>query len=63
MNRILDHSLIKGVLRRAAIDPNQFSVLLDLFGRVDAKVLLETERDRLEAHIVRGQVTGTPLET
>jgi hypothetical protein len=39
------------------------AVLLDLFGRVDAKVLLETERDRLEAHIVRGQVTGTPLET
>ena len=32
--------------------------LLDLFGRVDAKALLETELGRLGARIVREQVGG-----
>ena len=32
--------------------------LLDLFGRFDAKTLLETERSRLEARLVREQVGG-----
>ena len=32
--------------------------LLDLFGRVDAKLLLESERGRLEARLIRQQVSG-----
>jgi len=32
--------------------------LLDLFGRLDAKDLLETDRDVLRARIVTEQVTG-----
>ena len=32
--------------------------LLDLFGRFDAKTLLETERSRLEAWFIREQVGG-----
>ena len=32
--------------------------LLDIFGRVDAKTLLETERERLETRLVREQVGG-----
>jgi hypothetical protein len=32
--------------------------LLDLFGRVDAQTMLETERARVMAGIVRGQVGG-----
>jgi hypothetical protein len=32
--------------------------LLDIFGRVDAKDLLETERERLQSRIVREQVGG-----
>ena len=32
--------------------------LLDIFGRVDAKSLLETERGRLETRLVREQVGG-----
>ena len=32
--------------------------LLDLFGRFDAKTLLETERSRLEAWLIREQVGG-----
>jgi hypothetical protein len=34
--------------------------ILDLFGRIDAKDLLETERTRLAARIVREQVGGEP---
>src|SRR5207249_8597222 len=34
------------------------AVLLDLFGRVDAKALLETEQERLQARLFREQVTG-----
>ena len=34
--------------------------LLDLFGRVDAKALLETERAKLEDRLVREQVGGEP---
>jgi hypothetical protein len=37
--------------------------LLDLFGRVDAKTLLETERDRVLARVVRGQVGGEETRT
>jgi hypothetical protein len=32
--------------------------LLDLFGRLDAKTLLETERGRVLAKVVREQVGG-----
>ncbi len=32
--------------------------LLDLFGRVDAKAVLETDRGRVMARVVRGQVSG-----
>ena len=32
--------------------------LLDIFGRVEAKDLLETERERLEARIIKEQVDG-----
>jgi hypothetical protein len=32
--------------------------LLDIFGRVDAKTLLETERARLEEHVMTEQVAG-----
>jgi len=39
------------------------AVLLDLFGRVDAKTLLETERRQLEADLVRAQVTGEQIRT
>ena len=34
------------------------AALLDIFGRVDAKMLLETERDRVASRIVREQVGG-----
>jgi len=34
------------------------SLLIDIFGRFDAKRLLETERERLEARFVREQVGG-----
>jgi hypothetical protein len=36
-------------------------VLLDLFGRVNAKAILETERERLFDQVVRGQVGGEQL--
>jgi hypothetical protein len=36
------------------------ALLLDLFGRIDAKTLLETERGRTEARLVREQVGGEP---
>ena len=39
------------------------AVLIDLFGRVDAKTLLETERRHLEADLVRAQVTGEKVKT
>ncbi len=32
--------------------------LLDIFGRVDAKDLLETERERLQSRIIKEQVSG-----
>jgi len=35
--------------------------LLDLFGRVDAQTMLETERGRVMAGIVRGQVGGEEI--
>jgi hypothetical protein len=34
------------------------AVVLDLFGRLDAKALLETERDRLRSRLTREQVGG-----
>jgi hypothetical protein len=34
------------------------AVFLDVFGRVDAKALLETERDRLRSRLIREQVGG-----
>ena len=34
------------------------AVMLNFFGRVDAKTLLESERDRVEARYVRQQVSG-----
>jgi hypothetical protein len=37
--------------------------LLDFFGRLDAKVLLETERGEVIAKLVRGQVGGEPART
>jgi hypothetical protein len=36
--------------------------LLDIFGRVDAKTVLETERERLGARLVRQQVGGEQVE-
>jgi Mannosylglycerate hydrolase MGH1-like glycoside hydrolase domain len=38
------------------------AVLVDFFNRVEAKALLETERDRLQARVVREQVTGELVE-
>jgi hypothetical protein len=37
--------------------------VLDIFRRIDAKTVLETERGRLHARLVAGQVKGEPLET
>jgi hypothetical protein len=37
-------------------------VFLDLFGRIDAKALLETERDLLKARFVTEQVAGVRVE-
>jgi hypothetical protein len=37
--------------------------LLDLFGRVDAKAILETERDILHARVVMEQVGGEQIKT
>jgi hypothetical protein len=37
--------------------------LLDLFGRLDAKAILETERDILHGRIMEEQVAGQQLET
>ncbi len=37
--------------------------LLDLFGRIDAKVLLETERERLVSRVMREQVEGERMAT
>ena len=37
--------------------------LLDLFGRVDAKALLEVERGSVLARVVREQVGGEPART
>ena len=37
--------------------------LLDLFGRVDAKSVLETQRQRLQTRMVMEQVTGKRAET
>jgi hypothetical protein len=34
------------------------AALLDLFGRVDAKTMLETDRGRVVSHLVREQVSG-----
>jgi hypothetical protein len=34
------------------------AVMLDLFGRIDAKAVLETERERLQAQLTRAQVGG-----
>ena len=39
------------------------AVLLDVFGRVDAKALLEYERDTLHARVMREQIAGEPVET
>jgi hypothetical protein len=38
------------------------AVLLDVFGRVDAKAALETERGHLVARLVREQVTGERID-
>ena len=38
--------------------PALVASLLDLFGRVDAKTLLETERGQVIARLVREQVSG-----
>ena len=37
--------------------------MLDLFGRLDAKNLLETERAQVIAKIVKGQVGGDQTKT
>jgi hypothetical protein len=37
--------------------------LLDFFGRLDAKTMLETERSRLHERILREQVAGTEAHT
>ncbi len=39
------------------------ALVLDVFGRVEAKALLETERTRLAERIVREQVGGVKNET
>ncbi|MDX9788171.1 MAG: hypothetical protein RBT11_15425 [Desulfobacterales bacterium] len=36
------------------------ALLLNLFGRIDAKSVLETERLRLETRVIREQVSGEP---
>jgi hypothetical protein len=37
--------------------------LLDIFGRLDAKMILETERERLQARVTIEQVAGRPART
>jgi hypothetical protein len=37
--------------------------LLDLFARLDAKAVLETEQERLQSRMFREQVTGERIET
>ena len=37
--------------------------LLDLFGRIDAKTILETERERLHARVMIEQVAGKQAQT
>ncbi len=39
------------------------AALLDLFGRVDGKALLDTDRDLLAARLVREQVGGQPIKS
>ena len=38
------------------------ALILDFFGRVDAKSLLETEQGRLHARVIREQVGGEPVQ-
>ena len=35
------------------------ALTLDLFGRLDAKAMLESERDRVATQVMREQVSGT----
>ncbi len=37
--------------------------LLDIFGRLDAKEVLETERDRIASRLVQEQVGGVTVKT
>ncbi len=37
------------------------ALLQDIFGRLDAKILLETERAKLADRLIREQVGGTPV--
>jgi hypothetical protein len=37
------------------------ALLMDLFGRIDPKTMLETERARYAARLVREQVGGEPM--
>jgi len=37
--------------------------LLDLFGRIDAKTVLETERERVQSRMMLQQVAGEEVET
>ena len=38
------------------------ALMLDFFGRVDAKVVLETQRERMQSRIMREQVEGEGIE-
>jgi hypothetical protein len=38
------------------------AVMLDFFGRVEAKYILETQRERLQSRVMRGQITGLAVE-
>jgi hypothetical protein len=37
------------------------AVMLDLFGRIDARAVLEIERERLQAQLMRAQVDGEQI--
>ncbi|MFA6102033.1 MAG: hypothetical protein WCV67_05730 [Victivallaceae bacterium] len=36
--------------------------LMDLFGRMDAKTILETDREHIHEHLAKGQVGGEPIK-
>ena len=47
----------------ASVAAHPGSPLLDFFGRIDSKAVLETERDLVQARVVMEQVGGERVKT